>query len=67
MTQNNKSIFRYAIVLLADNADASNPDADVMNLFYDVSKINPCAVSDRLLEIGYHGIFNVMWDVGPPF
>ena len=48
MTQNNKSIFRYAIVLLADNADASNPDADVMNLFYDVSKINPCALSDRL-------------------
>ena len=36
VTQNNKSIFRYAIALLADNADASNPDADVMNLFYDV-------------------------------
>ena len=48
MTQNNKSIFRFAIVLLADNADASNPDADAMNLFYDVSKINPCALSDRL-------------------
>ena len=59
VTQNNKSIFRFAIVLLADNADASNPDVDVMNLFYDTSKINACALSDRLLEIWYRGIFNV--------
>ena len=33
-TQINKSLFRYATVLLADNADASNPDADFMITFF---------------------------------